>query len=209
MSDHDASFSLKDIAVPAFGPSILYGVSNGAILPVVALTARELGASLATSGLIVGLVGIGSLVSNIPAAMFTSRHGERRSMVGAAVLSVTALLLCIFAGALWMLATGVFMVGMASSVFLLARQGYMIDAVPAHMRARALSTLAGTMRIGVFAGPFAGAALIHFMGLQGAYWVAAVAKAGAGLIARCAPDRARRRRGRGCWTWRARIARCT
>lgn len=137
MSDHDASFSLKDIAVPAFGPSILYGVSNGAILPVVALTARELGASLATSGLIVGLVGIGSLVSNIPAAMFTSRHGERRSMVGAAALSVVALLLCIFAGTLWMLATGVFMVGMASSVFLLARQGYMIDAVPAYMRARA------------------------------------------------------------------------
>ncbi|MGY0772641.1 MFS transporter [Bordetella bronchiseptica] len=190
MSDHDASFSLKDIAVPAFGPSILYGVSNGAILPVVALTARELGASLATSGLIVGLVGIGSLVSNIPAAMFTSRHGERRSMVGAAALSVVALLLCIFAGTLWMLATGVFMVGMASSVFLLARQGYMIDAVPAYMRARALSTLAGTMRIGVFAGPFAGAALIHFMGLQGAYWVAAVAMTGAGLIAWFAPDMA-------------------
>jgi len=196
VSDHDASFSLKDIAVPAFGPSILYGVSNGAILPVVALTARELGASLATSGLIVGLVGIGSLVSNIPAAMFTSRHGERRSMVGAAALSVVALLLCIFAGTLWMLATGVFMVGMASSVFLLARQGYMIDAVPAYMRARALSTLAGTMRIGVFAGPFAGAALIHFMGLQGAYWVAAVAMTGAGLIAWFAPDMAPpRRRG--------------
>ena len=188
MSNPDAPFSLKTIAVPAFGPSILYGVSNGAILPVVALSARELDASVATSGLIVALIGIGSLVSNIPAALVTSRYGERLSMMGAAVLSVLALLLCIFAGHAWMLAVGVFFIGMASSVFMLARQTYMIDAVPAYMRARALSTLAGTMRIGVFVGPFAGAALIHFMGLQGAYWVAALAMAGAGMIAYLAPD---------------------
>ncbi|MBO1111900.1 MFS transporter [Bordetella petrii] len=188
MSNRDAPFSFKSIAVPAFGPSILYGVSNGAILPVVALSARELDASVATSGLIVALIGIGSLVSNIPAAMITSRYGERLSMMGAAALSVLALLLCIFAGHASMLAVGVFLIGMASSVFMLARQTYMIDAVPAYMRARALSTLAGTMRIGVFVGPFAGAALIHFMGLQGAYWVAAVAMAGAGLIAHLAPD---------------------
>ncbi|OZI24724.1 MFS transporter [Bordetella genomosp. 7] len=188
MPNRAEPFSFRKIAVPAFGPSILYGVSNGAILPVVALTARDLGASVAMSGLIVALIGIGSLVSNIPAAIITSRHGERRSMVGAAALSVLALLLCIFAVHAAMLAAGVFLIGMASSVFLLARQSYMIDAVPVHMRARALSTLAGTMRIGVFVGPFAGAALIHFMGLQGAYWVAVAAMAGAGMIARYAPD---------------------
>lgn len=188
MSNRDAPFSFKKIAVPAFGPSILYGVSNGAILPVVALSARELDASVATSGLIVALIGIGSLVSNIPAAMITSRYGERLSMMGAAALSVLALPLCIFAGHASVLAVGVFLIGMASSVFMLARQTYMIDAVPAYMRARALSTLAGTMRIGVFVGPFAGAALIHFMGLQGAYWVAVAAMAGAGVIAHLAPD---------------------
>lgn len=93
----DTPFSLKQIAIPAFGPSVLYGVGNGAILPVIALSARELGASVAVAGLIVSLMGIGSLVSNIPAAMITSRHGERRSMAGAAAFSVMALLLCIFA----------------------------------------------------------------------------------------------------------------
>ncbi|MDM9559725.1 MULTISPECIES: MFS transporter [Bordetella] len=188
MPPRDDSFSLRKIAVPAFGPTILYGVSNGAILPVIALSARDLDASVAVSGLIVALIGIGSLVSNIPAALITSRHGERRSMMGAAALSAVALLLCIFATHALMLAVGVFLVGMASSVFMLARQTYMIDAVPTYMRARALSTLAGTMRIGVFVGPFAGAGLIHFMGLQGAYWVAVVAMAGAGVIAYLAPD---------------------
>ena len=190
MQTPDAPFSFRKIAVPAFGPSILYGVSNGAILPVVALTARELDASVAMSGLIVALIGIGSLVSNIPAAIVTSRYGERHSMVGAAILSILALLLCIVANQAWMLAIGVFFIGMASSVFMLARQSYMIDAVPVYMRARALSTLAGTMRIGAFVGPFAGAALIHFIGLQGAYWIAIVAMIGAGVIAYQAPDMA-------------------
>ncbi len=183
-------FSLRKIAVPAFGPSILYGIGNGAILPVIALSARELDASVALSGLIVSLIGIGSLVSNIPAALITSRYGEKRSMVGAAALSVVSLVLCIFAVHVWMLATGVFLVGVAASVFLLARQTYLMDAVPAYMRARALSTLGGTNRIGVFVGPFAGAALIHFIGLQGGYWIGLAAMAGAGLIAHLAPEMA-------------------
>ncbi|MVW72999.1 MFS transporter [Bordetella sp. 15P40C-2] len=190
MPPSDAPFSFRKIAIPAFGPSMCFGVSNGAMLPVVALSARELGASVAMASLIVALIGIGSLVSNIPAAMITSRYGERRAMIGAGMLSMLALLLCIGAPNAWALAVGVFFIGMASSIFMLARQSYMIDAVPAYMRARALSTLAGTMRIGAFAGPFGGAALMHFLGLEGAYWFAMLAMGGATLIAYHAPDMA-------------------
>ena len=50
------------------------------------------------------------------------------------------------------------MVGMASAVFGLARQSYLTEAVPFHYRARALSTLGGVMRIGLFVGPFVAAA---------------------------------------------------
>ncbi|VCU68109.1 drug efflux system protein MdtG [Pigmentiphaga humi] len=184
----DPPFLLRTIAIPAYGPAVLYGVANGAILPVIALSARELGASVAMAGFIVSLIGIGSMVSNIPAALLTSRYGERRSMVGAALFSVLSLLLCIFSIHTWMLALGVFLVGMAASVFLLARQTYLIDAVPSHLRARALSTLGGTNRIGTFIGPFAGAAMIHYSGLDGGYWVAVAAMMGAGWIAHRAPD---------------------
>jgi len=184
----DDSFSFKQIAVPAFGPSLLYGISNGAILPVVALTARELGASFALAGLISALIGVGSLVSNIPSALLTARYGERRAMAGAAVVSVVALLLAMYAPHVWVLAVAMLLVGMASSIFLLARQTYLVEAVPLYLRARALSTLGGTTRIGVFVGPFAGAALIHWMGLDGAYWVAVIAMVGAGLIAILAPE---------------------
>lgn len=184
----DVPFSLKSIAVPAFGPSVLYGIANGAILPVIAFSARDLDASIALSGLIVALIGIGSLFSNVPAAMITTRFGERRAIVGAAAFSVLALLLCIFSIHIWMLGLGVLMVGMGASVFTLARQTYLIEAVPLSMRARAMSTLAGSNRIGVFIGPFAGAALIHFIGLSGAYWIALTAMVGAGWLAMTMPE---------------------
>ncbi|GAA5235679.1 MFS transporter [Verticiella sediminum] len=187
MTDDD-TFSLRRIAVPAFGPSLLYGAANGAILPVLALSARDHGASLALSGFVAALVGIGSLLGNIPAAMLAARIGERRAMILAGVLSTLALIGCILSPGVWSLGACVLLVGAGSAVFLLARQTYLTEAVPLSMRARALSTLGGTTRIGVFVGPFAGAAFIHAFGLSGAYAVAAVAMAGAGFIAWASPD---------------------
>ncbi len=188
VSMSDTPFSLKKIAIPAFGPSLLFGIGQGAILPVIALSARELNASVALSGLVVGLIGIGSLCSNIPAAMIIGRYGERLSMVGAAVFSVLALIFCLIPGQIGLLALGVLMIGMSSSVFMLARLTYLIEVVPVYMRARAMSSLGGTMRIGVFIGPFLGAALMHFMGLPGAYWIAMLAMFATGLLSFVIPE---------------------
>lgn len=185
---NEGSFSWKKIIIPAFGPSALMGIGKGAILPVIALSAMDLNASLAESGLIVALIGFGSLICNIPAAMITSRYGERRSLVGASIFFVLALLLCLGASHALMLAAGVLMVGMGTSVFYLARQSYLIDAVPKHMHARAFSTLGGTQRMGMFIGPFIAAGLMHFMGLAGAYWVAVVALTAAGLLSWTLPE---------------------
>ena len=176
------------IAVPAFGPSLLFGIGEGAILPVIPLSARFLGSSLAGAALVVALIGIGSLISNIPASLITAKYGERRGMVGAAALSLVAMLSCGLAGNLWMFAAGVFLVGAASAVFNLARQSYLTEAVPPLMRARAMSTLGGVGRIGLFAGPFIGALVIHLAGLSGAFWVAAVAVTAAGVLAWWLPD---------------------
>jgi len=181
-------FSLRRIALPAFGPSFLFGLGEGAILPVVALGVRQLGGSVALAALVVTLIGVGSLVTNIPASMITSRYGERWAIVGAAVWGAVAMLLCGFATSLWMFAAGVFMIGMASAVFGLARQSYLTDAVPFHFRARALSTLGGVMRIGLFLGPFVAAALIPATGIVGAYWAGAGALLLAAVVALRMPD---------------------
>lgn len=184
----DDDFRWKKIIIPAFGPSVLFGIGKGAVLPVIALTALDLDASHAVSGLIVALIGLGSLVSNIPAALITARFGERRSLIGASIFSVLALLLCVLARQPTTLALGVTLLGMATSVFYLARQSYMIDAVPLRLRARAFSTLGGTQRIGMFVGPFAAAGFMHFMGLPGAYWMAIIALIATGILAYTIPE---------------------
>lgn len=188
MPSNDTSFSLKKISVAAFGPSLLFGIGEGAIYPVIALSARELGASVALSGIIVALIGIGSLLNNIPAALLTARFGERRAMIGAAIVAIIALIICLLAPNPFTLGVGILMVGMTRAVFLLARQTYLTEAVPIDIRARALSTLGGVTRIGMFIGPFAGAGLMHFMDLSGAYIVAIVTFIFMAFLAFSIPD---------------------
>ncbi len=181
-------FTLRRIAVPAFGPSLLFGLGEGAILPVIALSARELGASVPQAALAVMLIGVGSLVSNIPASLITMHRGERWAIVAAAVWCALAMALCGWTGHLGLFALGSFMIGMSQAVFSLARQSYLTDAVPLEFRARALSTLGGVMRIGMFIGPFIGAAAIHRFGLVGAYGVGVAALVLAAVVAARIPD---------------------
>ncbi|MDP9986395.1 MFS transporter [Arthrobacter sp. FW306-05-C] len=191
--DDPEPFSLRSIAVAAFGPTLLFGIGQGAILPVVALSARELGASVAVAALIVTLIGLGSWFFNLPASLVTLRFGERWSIVGAAVaaglaLAAAAVSSTLASNGLWLLAVAMAVVGMSGAVFGLARQKYLTEAVPVAFRARALSTLGGVNRIGVFIGPFAGAAVMQFFGLAGAYWVGVVAMAAAALLSLTIPD---------------------
>lgn len=182
------SFSLRRIALPAFGPSILFGIGEGAILPIVPLTARDLGASVSVAALMVALIGIGSLLSNIPASLITLRWGERWAIISAAIWSAVGMAMCMWTTHLSVFAAGCFMVGMAQAVFTLARQSYLTDAVPIAYRARALSTLGGVSRIGMFAGPFLAAGVVHFLGLAAAYAVGIAAMAGAAVLGARVPD---------------------
>jgi MFS family permease len=185
-------FSLRGIAVPAFGPALLFSVGQGAILPVVALSARELGASVAVAALIVTLMGLGSWLFNLPASMITLKFGERWSIVGAAAAGALALLAAgvslVISDGLWLLAVAMAVVGMSAAVFSLARQKYLTEAVPVEFRARALSTLGGVSRIGTFIGPFIGAAAMAFVGISGAYWVGVAGMAAAAVLAVAVPD---------------------
>ncbi|MBT2547309.1 MFS transporter [Arthrobacter sp. ISL-65] len=185
-------FSLRGIAVPAFGPALLFSTGQGAILPVVALTARELGASVAVAALIVTLMGLGSWFFNLPASMITLKFGERWSIVGAAAAGSLALvaggLSLVIGNGLWLLAVAMAVVGMSAAVFSLARQKYLTEAVPVEFRARALSTLGGVSRIGTFIGPFIGAAAMAFVGISGAYWVGVAGMAAAAVLAVAVPD---------------------
>lgn len=181
-------FSFKRIAVPVYGPSLLFGLGEGAILPIIPLVARELGASVPMAALVMALMGLGSLLNNIPASLITVRWGERWAIVAAGLWSGLGMALCVWTSHLALFAAGCFMVGMSRAVYNLARQGYLAEAVPIAYRARALSTLGGVARIGMFFGPFLGAAAVYWVGLAGAFGIGMVGVLAAAALGSRIPD---------------------
>jgi MFS family permease len=178
----------RDIVITAYGPTLLVSIGQGAILPLVALSARALGASVATAAFVVALIGIGQLVGDLPAGALAARIGEKRALIGACVLDAVALLGAFLARSLVLLAVAMVITGLAGAVFGLARHAYLTEAIPIRMRARALSTLGGTFRIGLFVGPFIAAAIVTRWSIGAAYAFAAGMNIAAAILTGFLPD---------------------
>ncbi|WP_420121974.1 MFS transporter [Nakamurella sp.] len=174
-SSEHGEVTLRAIAPAAFVPPAVFAVGQGAIAPVVVISATDLGASPAAAALVVATAGLGQIVADVPAGSLVQRFGERPTMIGAALLTVLALVGCIVAQHLVLFTAAIFLTGMCTAVWLLARQAYITEVVPYRLRARAMSTLGGVFRIGLFVGPFVGSAMVHWVGLWGAYAVHIVA----------------------------------
>ncbi|HEY0451846.1 MFS transporter [Actinophytocola sp.] len=64
----------------------MFGIGQGAAAPVVALSARELGGSVAAAGVVVALLGLGQVLGDLPAGRIEARVGERSAvLLGSAV----------------------------------------------------------------------------------------------------------------------------
>lgn len=163
---------LKGLMLPVFLPVVVTEIGNGAATPVIAVTTTQFGGSTAIAALMVSLLGIGRVLGDIPASILAERLGDRRSMMVAAAISFVAYGTCLLSRSLLLYGAGLLVAGMANATFYLARQSYVIDTVPADLRARALSVLGGSHRVGLFLGPLAGAGVITQFGDQSAYAVA-------------------------------------
>jgi MFS family permease len=190
------SISLRRVILPAYGPTVLVAIGYGAILPLVALSARALGASVGVAALIVALTGIGQLLGDLPAGALAARIGEKRALIAACLVDSVALMGAFLAQSLLMLGAAVLVTGLAGAVFSLARQAYLTEAIPIRMRARALSTLGGTFRIGSFIGPFVGAAIVSQWTIGSAYGFAAGMSLAAALLTALLPDITKHHRSR-------------
>lgn len=169
-------------------PTFVFEAGVSAIVPVIALSAISMGAGIALAGFVVALLGLGQIAGDVPAGAFAARFGDRRAMMTAAAASIVGLVACALAPNIWVLGAGVFCVGMTNAVFMLARQAYLTEVTPVLKRARALSTLAGTHRIGAFVGPFAAAAVLWVWDLHAVYWLAVGTSVVAGLVTALVPD---------------------
>lgn len=181
-------FRLRDIALAAYGPAVVSSIGHGATMPVLALRARELGADVGTAALVVALLGLGMLLASLPAGALVARVGERTALLAVGLLDAVAMAVAALSDSVPVLGVAVLVSGMGWSVFLIARQGFLIDAVPTSWRARAMSLLGGTYRVGILVGPLLGAALIAVAELSAVFWLAAAMSVLAVLMARLMPD---------------------
>ena len=156
-----------------YGPTLLASIGFGAIIPLIPLQATALGATPGVAAFVTAIPGIAMLVFDLPAGVIASRLGERLSIALACLVDAAIMVVVYLAGSVPVLALAVFIHGTTGSIFGLARQTYITDAIPLRYRARGMSSLGGVLRIGYFIGPLAVSALISGGEIRNAFVFAA------------------------------------
>jgi len=178
------SVGIRALLMSVYLPTLLFAVGQGAIIPIIALRAREdLETTVAFAAFAVGLRGIGTMVFDVPAGVLISRIGERYSLTIASGVLLLVAALVAFSTSPWVYALAIFLMGCALSVWLLARLSYISEKVAVERRGRALSLMGGTQRLGNVVGPAIGGVVGAVLGLEYVFWMfAGLALAGSTVM---------------------------
>ena len=183
MSTADRPFRWRSVAVVVFVPTIVFSIGMYAVIPVIPALAQHLGTDLGGAALIASMLVVGQLLGDIPSGAVVARIGERTAMIAAAALALVGVVAMMLAPHPAVLGLGVLLIGVAAASFGLARHAFMTSFVPLQFRARALSTLGGSNRLGAVIGPFAGAGLLTLTGdPHSVLWMLAVSCALAAIL---------------------------
>ncbi len=182
MSDSPAraaeqDFRLRNLIWPVYAPTFLFALGLGAVIPIIPLFARDLGAGDGLVGVIVAMRAIGTVVLDLPAGIAATRFGQRATIGVSGALLVAAGATGALSGDSTELAVAVLVIGAGTGLFMTARLAYMAEQVPLARRGRALSVIGGTHRVGLFVGPVIGGFISQAWGLDAAFIMQAVTAA--------------------------------
>lgn len=149
-------------------PTVLFALGEGAVIPLIPVIAARMGTDVAGAALVASALVVGQLCGNLPAGWAVARIGERFTMVIAGLVSIAAGVGMLLAPSIGVFAASVFLLGFCAAAFGLARHAFMTTRVPLVVRARALSLLGGSFRLGIFIGPFVAAGLLQLFGSEAA-----------------------------------------
>ena len=151
---------LRALILPLYIPCLLFSLGVGASIFIFPLFAIKLGGSVALAGLVLGIKGAGTLLTNIPAGIFVSTFGGKNILLYAALLlsvagigagqinSTITLLVCSF------------IIGIVVSLWFLARLTYISNHIPQKILGRAMSILSSVEKIGLLIAPLIAGYLI-------------------------------------------------
>jgi MFS family permease len=172
----------RRVTVDVLAPTTLSYAAQGAVLPALVVTAQQLGASPGAAAAVAAGFGVGQILGSAPAGVLASRFGDRPVLVAASLLTAACWVLALVAPTVVVLGGAAVVAGAGSAAFNVARQSYVVDAVPRELLGRVMSTLGGVGRIGLLAGSLLAAGAQVPLGARGAYVAGAVTAALAGLL---------------------------
>lgn len=173
---------LRALTLPLYTPCLLFSLGIGTVVFVFPLFAVELGESIVLAGLILGVKGAGTLLFNLPAGILISKFGEKKVLSIAALLLALTGLSTLFIESVTVLFIASFAMGVATSLWYLARLKYISDHIPLEICGRAMSILSGIEKIGLLLAPLIAGYLITLYGYSLAFQVATAMGLGSLLL---------------------------
>jgi MFS family permease len=143
---------------------VVQATSQGVAFPAIPLRAHELSDSLVVAAIAAATLSLGQLITTLPAGWLVARYGERPAMLASTAATILGAALANFATGIALFLIGILLLGAGASVFMLARHSWITIAVPAGVRGRTLSAVAGLNRLGSFVGPFIAAGVFQLTG---------------------------------------------
>ncbi len=172
----------RRVSLDVLAPTLLSYAAQGAVLPALVVTSQQLGASAGVAAAVAAGFGVGQVLGSAPAGVLASRSGDRPVLVAASLLTAACWVLALLAPTVAVLGGAAVAAGAGSAAFNVARQSYVVDAVPRELLGRVMSTLGGVGRIGLLLGSLLAAAVQVPLGARGAYVAGAAGAALAGLL---------------------------
>ena len=182
-------FSIRQAALPVYLPTLLFAAGESAFVPVIPVIAKNLGSDLAAAGIIAGMLTVGILIGDLPSGWIIARIGERAAMLWSTLIALIGGSIALLSTTPWMLGAGIFLIGIATASFALARHAFLTSFIPLSHRARSLSMLGGMFRGGSVMGPLAASAVLAATGNALApFWLMVGFTLAAGAVLLFLPD---------------------
>ena len=181
---------LRSLIGPIYLPSFLVAMGMGMVMPVLPLFAQSLGASLAATGSVIMLIGVGNMVADLPAGIVVARIAKRTVMVATLVASIVLAAVTGMNRSVPLLAVLMVVTGASQALFFISRLDHVREIIPPARRGVALALVGGVNRLGMFMGPVVGGFLGQNFGLAMPFYGKAVCYAAAlvAIVLTLGPD---------------------
>lgn len=166
--------SVRELGLPLYWPAFLAWIARSMIIAVLPIHILELGYSYDDVGCLVGVLGFGSMICNVPTGMLIERYGPKAIVILSSMVMCFGAICGMVAYSFLMMGSACFFLGCGESSGILARTTLIGACVRSELRGRASSTLGGVSRMAYMIGPLIAGAVAQYRGARTVYLIQAV-----------------------------------